>query len=282
MSNAPSVQPTHPMKPADAAKPVILMVSFGTSYANTREATLGAIEREAAAAFPQFEVRRAFTSQIVLKILAARDGLRIDNVDQAMKRLVADGVREVVVQPTHVLPGFEYEDMVAAVKPYADSFDALKLSRPLLSWAEDYGAVIDALVEEMPQARDPEAFVWMGHGTAHPANASYAALQAVFADRGYENFLIGTVEGNPTVETLLPKVRALGVRKVTLLPLMIVAGDHAQNDMAGDGEDSWKRIFEREGYKVACAFKGLGEYAGIRALFVAHLRDAMQASATPR
>lgn len=273
MRNAPSNRLTV------VGKSVILMVSFGTSYADTREATLGAIERSAAAAFPQYAVRRAFTSRIVLKILAARDGLRIDTVDQAMKRLVADGVRNVVVQPTHVIHGFEYEDMVASVAPYRNSFDSLQLGRPLLSLTEDYFEVVKILAGELPQARTSEVFVWMGHGTRHPANASYAALQNLFADQGYANCLVGTVEGYPTVEILLPKVRALGVQRVTLLPLMIVAGDHARNDMAGDSANSWKRIFEREGYDVNCVFKGLGAYAGIRALFVEHIRDAVEGTA---
>ena len=258
-----------------AKKPVILVVSFGTSYNDSREATIGAIEKEVADTFPEYEVRRAFTSQIIIDKLATRDSLMIDNVGQAMERLVADGVKDLVVQPTHVMNGFEYEEMMEAIAPYKDSFDTFKVGKPLLTSTEDYFKVIDAIVAELPEVGEKEAIGLMGHGTHHYANATYAALGFMCADAGYDNIFVGTVEGYPTVENVLAQLEAYGAEKVTLLPLMIVAGDHAENDMAGDEEDSWKMIIKGEGYEVDCVLKGLGEYAGIRALFLEHIREAI-------
>lgn len=258
-----------------AAKPVILVVSFGTSYNDSREATIGAIEAKVAQAYPDYEVRRAFTSQIIIDKLASRDGLVIDNVLQAMDRLVADGVRDVVVQPTHVMNGFEYDEMMEALAPYADKFDSFKVGVPLLTSSEDYKQLVTEIMAEIPAPAAGEAIVFMGHGTEHFANATYAALEYVFKDSLYPGVFIGTVEGYPDLEAVMRQVAAYGAEKVTLYPLMIVAGDHAQNDMAGDDEDSWKMAFKGEGYEVQCVLKGLGEYEGVRQHFLRHVADAI-------
>ena len=258
-----------------AEKPVILIVSFGTSYNDTREKTIDAIEEEAAAAFAGYEVRRAFTSQTIIDKLASRDGLQIDNVKQALERLVKDGVKTLIVQPTHVMNGFEYDEMVAALAPYADQFEKLSIGKPLLTSMDDCFAVIGAIAAELPEPGEKDAVVLMGHGTHHFANATYAALDYMFKDAGYPHIFVGTVEGYPDVSTVLKKVEAFGAEKVTLLPLMIVAGDHAENDMAGDEEDSWKILFKGEGYEVDTVLKGLGEYAGVRALFLEHIEAAI-------
>lgn len=265
----------------EGIKPVILAVSFGTSYNETRDITIGAIEEALQAAYPDYEVRRAFTAQTVIDILKERDGIEIDNVTEAMSRMVLDGVKEVVIQPTHVMPGAEYDDVMAEIAVYANQFERFKVGRPLLTEDADYDALIASLAEETAEynAQDT-ALVFMGHGTHHDANATYAVLQEKLFAAGYSNFFIGTVEATPSLEDVLALVKDSGAKKVVLLPLMIVAGDHATNDMAGDEEDSWKTAFLNAGYEVECVLKGLGQYPGVRDLIVAHAAEAI-ASADP-
>ena len=273
-------------KPADGSEPeteteleapkVLLVVSFGTSYNESRDLTIGAVEGALGTAYPDYEVRRAFTSQIIIDILAQREKLEIDNVTQAMDRLVADGVKEVVIQPTHVMSGFEYDDVIAEITPYEAQFDSFKVGAPLLTSDADYDKVLTALVNETEDYNtEGTAIVFMGHGTEHEANATYAKLQQFFADAGYSNYFIGTVEAEPTLEEVIDMVEDSGAAKVVLLPLMVVAGDHANNDMAGDEEDSWKSAFTAAGYEVECVLRGLGQYSGIQAVYVDHVADAI-------
>lgn len=264
-----------------AASKVLLVVSFGTSYNDNRELSIGAVEKALEQAYgDEYEIRRAFTSQIIIDKLASRDGIVIDNVTEAMDRLVADGVKEVVVQPTHIMSGYEFDDVVAEVTPYADKFDSLKIGKTLLRTDEDFETVTSVLAEETAQyAADDTAVVFMGHGTEHSANVTYARLQEAFDDGGYDNYFIGTVEAEPTVDDVLELVKEAGVSKVVLLPFMIVAGDHANNDMAGGEEDSWNTIFENEGYEVECVIKGVGQYEGIRNLIVKHAGETINEGA---
>lgn len=264
-----------PVEP-DILKPVILVVSFGTSYNESRDITIGAVEKAIEKAYPAYDVRRAFTSQIIIDILAEREGLEIDNIDQAMDKLVADGVKEVIVQPTHIMNGFEYDDVVAEVTAYADKFDKLVIGKNLLTTDEDYNEVIRIVTEETADCvNDGTAMVFMGHGTEHASNATYAKLQEMITAAGYTNYFVGTVESTPTVEDVIASVKAGGFTKVVLEPLMIVAGDHANNDMASDEEDSWKTLFTEAGFEVDCVIKGLGQFEGIQQLIVKHTQEAI-------
>lgn len=265
-----SAKPTN----TDAAvKPVMLVVSFGTSYNDSREITIGAIENALKTAFPAYEIRRAFTSQIIIDKLKERDNLAIDNVKEAMDRLVADGVKELVIQPTHVMPGFEYNDIKDEIKTYESKFDSIKFGKAMLETDADFDAMITALTKATESYKaDDTAIVFMGHGTEHEANNVYTKLQEKLNEKQIKNFFIGTVEAAPTLEDVVALCKQAGVKKVVLQPLMIVAGDHANNDMAGDEEDSWKTVFTNEGFEVECVIKGLGELPEIQQLIVEHAK----------
>lgn len=261
---------------ADSPNKVLLVVSFGTSYNNNRDLSIGGVEKALQDAYPDYEVRRAFTSQIIIDKLKERDNLEIDNVTEAMDRLVADGVKEVVIQPTHVMSGFEYDDVVNEVTPYKDKFESLKIGKNLLTSDEDYKEAISVVVEET-KSYDTEgtAIVFMGHGTDHEANSTYAKLQQFITDEGYTNYFVGTVEATPSLDDVVALVKESGAKKVVLLPFMIVAGDHANNDMAGDDDDSWKSTFEAEGFETETVLKGLGQYEGIQNLIVKHAGETI-------
>lgn len=261
---------------APEPKPVVLVVSFGTSYNDNRALTIGALEEAVAKAFPDHEMRRAFTSSIIINKLHARDGERIDNVTQALYRLLADGVKDVTVVPTHVMQGYEYDDTIAEIKPFVDKFESFKVSSGLLMSDEDYKTVAQILVDHTEDANQEDtAIVWMGHGTSHAANATYGRMDQVLKDLGHSNYYIGTVEGTPTLEDTLAAVKAGNYSKVVLLPFMIVAGDHANNDMAGDEPDSWKSQFEAAGLEVECRLEGMGSYSEIQDLIIEHAKDAV-------
>ncbi len=263
-------------KIGDANKKAILVVSFGTSYNDTRALTIDAIENKIAAAYPEYEVRRAFSSQIIIDKLNARDGLQIKNVDEAMKQLIADGVGTLIVQPTHVMNGYEYDEMKAAIEPYSKNFSNLVYGTPLLTSSEDYFTLISAFQKEIAHNLSQDtALVLMGHGTHHFANSTYAALDYMFKDKGMKNIFVGTVESYPDLDTIIAHVKSGGYKKVILQPLMIVSGDHANNDMAGDDENSWKTIFKSNGFEVECVLRGLGEFSSIQDMYVAHVGNAI-------
>ena len=255
-------------------KNALLAVSFGTSHHDTLEKNIAAIERAMADALPGYTLCRAFTSGMILRKLKNRDGLCIDDVPAALERLIGAGYTRVVMQPTHIINGEEYDKLTAQARPYAGRLE-IRTGTPLLTSVQDYKDLAAALMAELAAPAAGEALVLMGHGTGHHANAAYTQLEYVLHDRGWQRAFIGTVEGYPELPEVLNRVRELGdVRRVRLQPLMVVAGDHAKNDMAGDGEDSWKSVFEREGYETACTLRGLGEYEKVRALFAAHARAA--------
>ncbi len=258
------------------AKPVILVVSFGTSYNESRIVTIGAIEKTIEERFSDYDVRRAFTSQIIIDKLKERDNIQIDNVTEALDRLVADGVKTLVVQPTHVMSGFEYDDVVAEVKKYESKFDSVAIGQPLLTSDEDYTNVATALKDATAKYnKDGNAIVFMGHGTEHESNAAYTKFQNTLKDIGADNYIVGTVESTPTLDDVVAELKAKEYKNVILEPLMVVAGDHANNDMAGDEDDSWKSVISKEGFKVTCLLRGMGEISAIRDIYVQHVQDAI-------
>lgn len=254
----------------------ILVVSFGTSYEETRKVTIDAIEADIAQAFPDYRIYRAWTSKMILAKLAKRDNLIIPNVKEAMEMMKNDGITDVIVQPTHVINGIENDLMKEDALSYQEDFHSISFGTPLLTSEEDNHAVIQSIVDEFSSLSQDEVLVLMGHGTTHYSNAIYAALDYKFKDEGYKNFFLGTVEAYPSMETLLRMVQEYQPRKVVLAPFMIVAGDHARNDMASDDPDSWRRQFEDAGFAVNTVLKGLGEYPGIRKLFIQHVKDALK------
>lgn len=258
-------------------KKAILAVSFGTSHRDTLEKTIAAIEQELRCSFPDREVRRAFTSGMIIRKLKNRDGVHIDTVDAALTRLAEDGFGDVVVQPTHIINGDEYDKLRSLAAPMAGRFSRLTFGAPLLTDVKDYAAAARALMDTLPPAQEKQAVVLMGHGTGHHANAAYALMEYVLHDMGRRDVVIGTVEGYPGFEEVVRRLKELGnIRKVSMAPLMVVAGDHAKNDMAGPEPDSWKSQLEALGYEVSCSLQGMGENAGIRRMFANHARAAAE------
>ncbi len=262
----------------DIGEKELLVVSFGTSFNDNRQATIGAIEAAMEEAFPDFAVRRGFTSNIIIDHVLSRDGVKIDDVDEALTRAVDNGVKTLVVQPTHLMDGFEYNDLVGQVAEYAEEFDQVVMGQPLLTDDSDYEEVIKAITEDTAASDDGQtAIVFMGHGTEAESNEIYATMQEKLTEAGYENYFVGTVEATPSLDDVIAAVQEAGkYTKVVLQPLMIVAGDHANNDMAGDEEGAWKTEFEAAGFEVTCNLKGLGEMEIIQGLFVEHAREAME------
>ena len=278
----------------------LLVVSFGTSFNDSRVADIKSIEDALQAANPDWSVRRAFTAQIIINHIQARDGEKIDNMEQALERAVANGVKQLVVQPTHLMHGAEYDEMCAAIDKVRDQFDSVEIAEPMLGEVGNDATVINADKEAVAKAvvaaaleesgyestaaaKDAGvAYVLMGHGTAHVAKVTYSQMATQMAKLGYENVFVGTVEGEPeetSCEAVIEAVKNAGYTTVVLRPLMVVAGDHANNDMAGADDDSWKTMFEAAGFTVNCQISGLGRIADVQALYVAHTKAAIDAIA---
>lgn len=276
----------------------ILVVSFGTSFNNSRVADIKGIEDALQAAYPDWSVRRAFTAQIIINHVQARDGEKIDNVNQALDRAVNNGVKNLIVQPTHLMHGAEYDELIGELDNYKDQFESVQVAEPLLGEVgadatvinADKKAVAEILTAEAVKTagydsldaakEDGTAFVFMGHGTSHTAKVSYSQVQTQMKELGYDNVFIGTVEGEPeetACEAVIDAVAEAGYTKVILRPLMVVAGDHANNDMAGGDEDSWLSMFKASGKfdSVDTQIAGLGEIEGIQQIYVEHTADAM-------
>ncbi len=258
----------------------LLVVSFGTSFNDSRRLTIGAVEGALEKAFPEYSVRRGFTSQIIIDHVAKRDGEIIDNMQEALDRAVNNGVKTLVVQPTHLMNGLEYEEMSEAIAQYSDAFEQVSIGQPLLTSDEDFQAVAKAITEATADYDDGEtAIVFMGHGTEAESNGVYAKMQQVLTDGGYDHYYVGTVEATPSLDDVVEAVKQGGYKRVVLRPLMVVAGDHANNDMAGDEDGSWKTTFEKEGFEVVCEVEGLGALESVQQLYVEHAQAAVDALA---
>lgn len=261
----------------DIGENELLVLSFGTSYNDSRRLTIGAIEDAIEAAVPDFSVRRGFTANIVIDHIQRRDGILIDDVDAALNRAVDNGVKNLVVQPTHLMNGFEYDELVEKVGNYSDAFDKVVLGEPLLTSDDDFKRVEKAITEWTSEYDDGEtAICFMGHGTEADSNQVYSKMQDLLTTDGYKNYFIGTVEASPSLDDVIAAVKSGGYKRVVLEPFMVVAGDHANNDMAGDEEDSWKTAFESEGFEVLCLLRGLGENEAIREIYADHAIDAVE------
>lgn len=287
-----------PLNADDIGENEILVCSFGTSFNTSRAQDIGGIEKAEQAAYPDWSVRRAFTAQIIINHVEARDGEYIDNMDQALQRAVDNGVKNLIIQPTHLMHGAEYDELSDAVEEYKDKFESVKIAEPLLGEVGDDATVINEDKQNVAEdltaeavktagydsldaaASDGTAFVFMGHGTSHEANITYDQMQTQMENLGYKNVFIGTVEGKPEdteCQAVIQKVKDAGYTKVILRPLMVVAGDHANNDMAGDDSDSWKSQFTDSGNfeSVDCQIAGMGEIPDIQQIYVAHTKAAM-------
>lgn len=277
----------------------LLVVSFGTSFNDSRAEDIGGVEKALQAAYPDWSVRRAFTAQIIINHVQARDDEKIDNVDQALERAVSNGVKKLIIQPTHLMHGAEYDELKEAVDSYKDKFESVTIAEPLLGEVgsdatvinEDKQAVAEAITAQAVKsanydsldaaAEDGTAFVFMGHGTSHNAKVTYSQMQTQMDTLGYKNVFIGTVEGEPeetACENVIEAVKAAGYKKVILRPLMVVAGDHANNDMAGDDDDSWKSQFTASGNfdSIDTQIAGLGEIEAVQKLYVEHTKNAIE------
>ncbi len=254
----------------------LLVLSFGTSFNDSRRLNIGAIENDLEKAFPDYSVRRGFTANIVIDHIQKRDGVKIDDVDEAMNRAVDNNVKNLVIQPTHLMNGLEYAELEEQVAQYADAFDKIAIGKPLLTSEEDFKRVEQALVDWTSEYDDGEtAICFMGHGTEAESNEVYQKMQDLLTADGHENYFVGTVEASPSLDDVLAGVKAGSYKRVVLEPLMVVAGDHANNDMAGEEEGSWKTAFEDAGYEVTCLLRGLGENEEIRKIYVEHAQAAM-------
>ena len=288
-----------PRNADDIGENELLVVSFGTSFNASRAADIKGIEDALQAAYPDWSVRRAFTAQIIINHVQARDGEKIDNMQQAMDRAVANGVKNLVVQPTHLMHGAEYDEMMEMIDSYRDKFESVAVAEPLLGEVGADAAVINSDKEAVAKAitaaavkdagfdsldaaaAEKTAFVFMGHGTSHTAKVSYSQMQTTMQTLGYDNVFIGTVEGEPeetACENVIEAVKAAGYTKVVLRPLMVVAGDHANNDMAGADDDSWLSQFKASGAfeEVDTQIAGLGEISDIQQLYIAHTKAAIE------
>jgi cobalamin biosynthesis Co2+ chelatase CbiK len=287
-----------PLNKDEIGEKEILVVSFGTSFNDSRAKDIGGIEKAIAEANPDWSVRRAFTAQIIINHVQARDDEKIDNVQQALDRAVDNGVKELVVQPTHLMHGAEYDELMEELDKYSDKIDSIKVAEPLLGEVGKDATVINKDKERVAKAvvaeavsegkfdsldaaeKDGVAFVFMGHGTSHTAKVTYSQMQTQMDKLGYKNVFIGTVEGEPeetSCDNIIAAVKEAGYKKVVLRPLMVVAGDHANNDMAGDDEDSWKSMFEADGSfdSIDCQISGLGGIKDIQAIYVEHTKEVL-------
>ncbi len=255
-------------------KKALVVISFGTSFKEAIPAIIN-IEETCKKAFPDYDFYRAFTSGMIIRKLARTKNIVIHNPDEIMQQLAEDGYEEVLCQPTHIINGYEYEKMMKMLAKYKEHISEIKVGKPLLTEEEDYKEACEIVMKELTAPlQEQEAFVFMGHGTEHYANSAYCQFENMLRDLGYESTYVGTVEGFPSLDYVIRRLRRRNIKKVYIMPLMIVAGDHARNDLAGAEADSWDSILKAEGFETKVILKGLGENDAIADMFVKHLNKA--------
>lgn len=252
----------------------LLVVSFGTSYREAEEQNIIPVEQALTKAFPEYEMRRAYGSRRIIRKLRERDSITIDTIEEALKKFSADGCTELLIQPTYMIHGYEYDELMELVKMYKKEFASVRVGHPLLHQQSDYEQLISGLNEIFDFRNSSDAFLFMGHGTAHFANACYPALEHQLQAHDFKNVFIGTVEGYPAIEDVLIQLHKRGYKKAVLSPLLLVAGDHARNDMAGENKDSWKNVLESSGIETSCILAGLGSHAFVQQMFAVHAQQA--------
>lgn len=261
---------------SNSSKKALLIVSFGTSFVENRIAGIDSTEKVIEEAFPEYDRFSAFTSQIIIDVYRDRDNVKFLNVSEAIEKIYREGYGEVLVVPTLIINGDEYDEMMEALDPFKDKFSKLTISRALLTSVDDYENVVNSMVVDLPVNQRDTAVILLGHGTHHHANSAYPAMDYVLKHMGYKDIYVGTVEGSPMYDAVSKDLKNKGYKKVFLMPLMLVAGDHTYNDMAGDEVDSWKVMLKTEGYEVDYKIKGMGEFQAIREMFVDHANIALQ------
>ncbi|MCR3757693.1 sirohydrochlorin cobaltochelatase [Clostridium felsineum] len=261
-------------------KKAILVISFGTTYENTRKLTIDKIEEKIRNEFKDYEIRRAFTSYKIIEVLKKRDNIIVDTPDTALEKLKQDGYEEIIIQPLHIIPGSEYEFVKRIVEKYSEEFKKIKLGRPVLyykgmpeNFPDDYAIMIDSIKDIIPKEK---LVILMGHGSNHSSNACYSCLQLVLRDRGFHNAFIANVEGYPNIDDVLGYVKGYSSKEVTLIPLMLVAGNHALIDMAGEDEDSFKNVLIKHGFEVTPYMHGLGEIEKFQQIYIEHIKDTIK------
>ncbi len=275
--NAYTLPTSNPRNQDDIGPNELLVVSVGTTYPDKCRLTIGAIEEAMEKAFPEYAVRRGFTGQKIIDRIKHRDGIFIDNAGEALARAAANGVKNLVIQPTHMMDGLEYQKIIREAEKYQKSFTSLSVGASLLSSDEDFRTVAGAMVSSTAAYNDGEtAICFMGHGTEAASNEVYARMQKLLHDSGWAHYFIGTMEAAPTAEEVLAMVKTGNYRRVLLRPMMIVAGGHVNQHMAGERSDSWKQLFQSAGYEVICEVRGLGELEAIQNLLIGHARAAME------
>ncbi|MDO4555411.1 MAG: sirohydrochlorin cobaltochelatase [Lachnospiraceae bacterium] len=260
------------------SKKAIVVVSFGTSYEEAEKAICN-IEEKIREAFKDYDFFRAFTSGVIIRKLKKTKNIVIENPEELICRLEKEGYEEVICQPTHIINGDEYDKMCYMLARHEDSFQSLKVGKPLLTYLEDFKSCVPIILDMVEKLKDQEALLLMGHGSVHFANSAYCQMETIFRCEGHDNVYIGTVEGFPEIEYVMKQLKRDNIKKVYLAPFMIVAGDHARNDLAGEEEDSWKSILEKAGYETETILKGMGEIDEIANIFVEHAKEAEELEA---
>lgn len=257
-------------------KSAVVTVSYGTSYKETLDKTIGAVEHDIAGAFPDRDPFTAWTSRSVIKIAEKKMGGHFPFIDETLGRIADEGYTDVIVQPTHIMNGLEYDFVLESARKYKGAFASLKVGTPLLTEESDYDEAVSCIAEDLLPLAGDGSLLLMGHGTVHSGNAAYSELQLKLFDKGYHRVFVTTVEGFPTYESTLKVMKTHGTKNVTLAPFMLVAGDHAVNDLAGEGEGSLKKFVENNGFEARCIIRGLGEYPSFRRMFAEHAKNAKQ------